>query len=214
LDGQNRDHGITHLNLASAGAQLVAWVAFLRCAGVAAAVARQALRRRRTVVTQWGLVETLAAPEPLLMGGFTYVLFMHGASHATHAWVTYVPAILGALLSVVGAMLWLWAFATIPGLSSGHYVLPEQRLITRGPYATVRHPIYLAVILLWCSVAAAYVSISMLAVALLYVVPAYALYARSEEKMMVEHFGAAYREYQQQTGMLFPRLRAGRPTSR
>jgi len=118
------------------------------------------------------------------------------------------------LLSVAGAALWLWAFATIPGLSSGHYVLPEQTLITRGPYAKIRHPIYLAVIVLWLSVAAAYASISMLVVALLYVVPAYAFYARSEEQMMVDHFGSAYRQYQQQTGMLFPRLRAGRPTSR
>jgi protein-S-isoprenylcysteine O-methyltransferase Ste14 len=202
------------LNFASASAELVAWIAFLRCAGVAAAVARQALRTRRTVVTSWGLIETLAAPEPFLMGAFTYALFTRGTSHAEGSWVATGLVILGVLSSIAGAALWLWAFATIPGLSSGHYVLPEQTLITRGPYAKVRHPIYLAAIILWIAVAAAYSSIAMLAVALLYVVPAYAFYARSEEKMMVEHFGSAYREYQHQTGMLLPRLRAGRPTSR
>jgi protein-S-isoprenylcysteine O-methyltransferase Ste14 len=166
------------------------------------------------VVTRWGVVETLAAPEPFLMGVFTYVLFVRGASHEEISWVATVPVIFGVFLSVSGATLWLWAFATIPGLSSGHYVLPGQTLITHGPYAKVRHPIYLAAIILWLAVAAAYTSIFVFIVGLLYVVPAYAFYARSEEQMMVEHFGSAYREYQQKTGMLFPRLRAGRPTSR
>ncbi len=199
--------------LAPAGAPLVAWIAFLRCAGVAAAVVRQALRTGRTVVTKWGLVETLAAPEPFLMAALTYALFRRGAGHADGDWAATALLAMGVLLAATGAVLWLWAFATIPGLSSGHYVLPEQTLITSGPYARVRHPIYLAVILLWMAVAAAYSSIGMFVVSLLYVIPAYALYARSEERMMVEHFGAAYREYQRHTGMLLPRLRAGRPTS-
>jgi protein-S-isoprenylcysteine O-methyltransferase Ste14 len=175
-------------------------------------VVRQALRARRTVVTKWGPIETLAAPEPFLMAAFTYTLFARGAGHADGDWAATGLLVLGALLSAAGAALWLWAFATIPGLSSGHYVLPDQTLITSGPYASVRHPIYLAAIFLWIAVSAAYSSIGMLAVTLLYVIPAYALYARSEERMMVEHFGSAYREYQRETGMLFPRLRAGRPT--
>lgn len=195
--------------LGPAGAQLVAWIALLRCAGVAAAVVRQALRARRTVVTKWGPVETFAAPEPFLMAAFTVALSARGFDHAEAGWAAPGLLVLGVLLSAAGAALWLWAFATIPGLSSGHYVLPEQTLVTSGPYARVRHPIYLAVILLWIAVAAAYASVSMLAVALLYVIPAYALYARSEERMMVEHFGPAYRAYQHETGMLFPRLRAG-----
>ena len=199
-------------DLVSMGTQLVAWVALLRCIGVAAAVMRQALRTHRTVVTRWGLVETIAAPEPFLMALFTSVLLRRGAGAVEESWVAIVLIIVGAASSVAGAGLWVWAFATIPGLSSGHYVLPEQALITRGPYARVRHPIYLAVIILWLSVAAAYSSIAMLGVTLLYVVPAYALYARSEEKMMVEHFGDSYREYQQRTGMLFPRLKISGPS--
>jgi len=197
------------LNLTSRGAELVAWIAFLRCIGVAVAVARQAFRTQRTLVTEWGLVETLAAPEPFLMAAFTYVLYTRGAGHVDGFWIASAPVIFGVVLSIAGAALWVWAFATIPGLSSGHYVLPEQTLVTRGPYAKVRHPIYLAAIILWLAVGVAYASIPMLSVALLYVVPAYALYARSEEKMMIGHFGSAYREYQNQTGMLFPRLRAG-----
>jgi protein-S-isoprenylcysteine O-methyltransferase Ste14 len=191
------------------GAELVAWIAFLRCVGVAVAIARQALRAQRAVVTKWGLIETLAAPEPFLMAGMTYALFTQNAGHQEASWMTAALVLLGILVAVMGAALWLWAFATIPGLSSGHYVLPEQTLITHGPYARVRHPIYFAVVLIWVALAAAYASIGTLAVALLYVVPAYGLYARAEERMMVEHFGSAYRQYQRETGMLFPRLRAG-----
>ena len=92
LGRPKRGHGITqlNLNLASAGAQMVAWIAFLRCAGVAAAVCRQALRAQRTVVIKWGLVETLAAPEPFLMGAFAYVLFMRDGSHSAEGWATVV----------------------------------------------------------------------------------------------------------------------------
>jgi protein-S-isoprenylcysteine O-methyltransferase Ste14 len=50
---------------------------------------------------------------------------------------------------------------------------PGQTLVTRGPYAQIGHPICLEAIILWHAVS---------------------FYARSEEKMMLEHFGSAYRE--------------------
>ena len=200
--------------LVSTGTRLVTWIAFIRCIGVAVVVLRQALRVQRSVVTEWGVIETLAVPEPFLMAGFTYALLTRDAGRGEASWMAGALVSLGALVSAAGGALWVWSFATIPGLSSGHYVLPEQTLITRGPYARVRHPIYLAVILIWLALAAAYASIGTLAVALLYVVPVYALYAGAEERMMEHHFGSAYREYQRETGMLFPRLTGGRSTSR
>jgi protein-S-isoprenylcysteine O-methyltransferase Ste14 len=161
---------------------------------------------RRTVVTRWGLVETLAAPEPFLMAGIAYALFTQEAGLEGAPGGATGLVLLGVFVSLAAAALWSWSFATIPDLSSGHYVLPKQALVTRGPYSWVRHPIYLAAILMWLALAAAYASLGTLAVALLYVVPAYALYARAEEQMMVEHFGSEYREYQRGTGMLFPRF--------
>jgi protein-S-isoprenylcysteine O-methyltransferase Ste14 len=197
--------------LVSASTQLVAFIALIRCAGVLAAVIRQGLRLKRTAVTKWGWVETFASPEPLLMAVFAYVLLRGGsaaASKPAHA----ILAFLGGALAVLGISLWLWAFRTIPSLSSGHYVLPEQQLVTRGPYALVRHPIYLAVLLLWLAVSAAGASLAALATTVLYVVPAYVLYARSEERMMLAHFGTSYELYKRCTGMLVPRLRVPRNT--
>jgi protein-S-isoprenylcysteine O-methyltransferase Ste14 len=192
-------------SIASTSVQLVAWLALIRCAGVFVAVARQGLRLNRAVVTKWGWVETLASPEPFLMAVFAWLLLTAGADGSEPP--AAVLAILGAVLAALGMSLWGWAFATIPGLSSGHYVLPEQQLVMRGPYALVRHPIYLAVLLLWLALAAATAQAAVLAITLLYVTPVYVLYARSEEQMMLAHFGAPYQLYQRSTGMRVPRVR-------
>jgi protein-S-isoprenylcysteine O-methyltransferase Ste14 len=191
--------------VASVSVRLVAWIALIRCGGMLVAVARQGLRREQAVVTKWGWVETLAAPEPFLMAVFAYTLLTAATKGGPPAYTAL--AFLGGALAVLGISLWVRAFATIPSLSSGHYVLPRQQLVTRGPYAFVRHPIYFAVFLLWFAVAAASASLVVLGIAVLYVVPVYLLYARSEERMMLTHFETAYQRYQRSTGMLIPRLR-------
>jgi protein-S-isoprenylcysteine O-methyltransferase Ste14 len=193
-------------SVASISVQLVAWLALIRCAGVFVAVARQGLRLNRAIVTKWGWVETLASPEPFLMAAFAWLLLTAGNADGSEP-PSAVLAILGGVLAALGMSLWVWAFATIPSLSSGHYVLPEQQLVTRGPYALARHPIYLGVLLLWLAVAAASARFAVLAITMLYVAPVYVLYARSEERMMLAHFGTPYRLYQRSTGMLVPRVR-------
>jgi len=57
------------------------------------------------------------------------------------------------------------------------------------------------------AVAAASGSLAVLAITLLYVVPVYVLYSRSEERMMLADFGARYQRYQRSTGMRVPRIR-------
>ena len=144
------------------------------------------------------------------MAALTYLVAVSPPPGGGESFVSWGLAIGGLLLSVVGAAVWIWSFATIPSLSSGHYVLPAQALVTRGPYARVRHPIYAAVVVLWLSVASAFGSLLVLGVAVLYVLPAYWLYARAEETMMLVHFGTAYRQYQTRSGRLVPRIGLGR----
>jgi protein-S-isoprenylcysteine O-methyltransferase Ste14 len=155
-------------SLASASARFVAWVAVLRFVGVLVAVARQGLRRKQTVATRWGWVETLAAPEPFLMAACAYSVLVPGLPYDD---VPATLALLGAVLAAAGILLWVAGFATIPSLSSGHYVLPEQQVITSGAFRLVRHPIYAAVFLLWFGLAAASASVIVLAVTIVYVVP-------------------------------------------
>jgi protein-S-isoprenylcysteine O-methyltransferase Ste14 len=156
-------------------------------------------------------VESLEAPEPFLMGMAAYLLYF-GSPGPSSTSAPFPLVLLGTLLAAVGALVTTWAMATIPSLSTGHYVLPEQEVVARGPYAWLRHPMYFAVFSIWLALAAAFSSLATLLVTVLYVIPAYWLYARSEERMMLEQFGEPYRTYQAKTGALFPRL--GRSHSR
>jgi protein-S-isoprenylcysteine O-methyltransferase Ste14 len=192
----------------SACLALVAWIASLRVVYVILGFFRQALRTRRTVTTQWGCAETFEAPEPLVMGIATYLVYFGSGAPGPNA----IPALalLGAALAAAGALITVWVMMTIPSLSTGHYVLPGQGVVARGPYAWVRHPGYLAVFLIWFGLASAFASLPVLVVTLLYVVPAYWLYVRSEERMMLKEFGEPYRLYREATGMFFPRLERSR----
>lgn len=82
----------------------------------------------------------------------------------------------------------------------------ENRLVTDGLYAFVRHPQYSGLFLglfgegfvHWPTV----FSITVLPV----IVLAYVLLARREEKRMLEEFGDEYRAYKERVPMFFPRL--------
>ena len=103
----------------------------------------------------------------------------------------------------------LWALRAFPSVSTGHYVLREQRVVSEGPYRLVRHPLYLAAFVVWLAVAVAFASPVALALAVLYVIPAYLIYIRSEEEMLLAHLGDAYRAYRRSVGMLLPHRRQG-----
>ena len=85
--------------------------------------------------------------------------------------------------------------------------LPGQRVVSGGPYAVVRHPLYVAAFLIWLALALAFASPVALAFTVLYVIPGYVIYIRSEEEMLVAHLGDAYGRYQRDVGRLCPRLR-------
>lgn len=83
-----------------------------------------------------------------------------------------------------------------------------HRLITDGPFARVRHPIYaLSVALMSCSVVIIPTPI-MLSIASLHILLMY-LKARNEEEFLLKTQGPAYREYCRRTGRFWPRIRAG-----
>jgi len=89
-------------------------------------------------------------------------------------------------------------------------VLADHRLVTRGAYGFVRHPVYLAAFLIWLALAVGFLSLTAFLVTVLYVIPIYLLYMRSEEAMMLECFGERYGSYRRRVPMLLPRVRASR----
>lgn len=114
---------------------------------------------------------------------------------------------LGAGVAVVSLPLLVWVHHALGRQWSANLELrKEHTLITNGPYCSVRHPMYTA--LLGLSLGIALVSASW-PIILLAVATLLLLVARigKEQTMMIERFGDEYREYMRRTGRLLPRVR-------
>jgi protein-S-isoprenylcysteine O-methyltransferase Ste14 len=80
----------------------------------------------------------------------------------------------------------------------------QPELVTSGPYAFIRHPIYTGLILAMLGSA---LGVNIFWLALLVPVSAYfILSARREETVMLQLFPEQYSAYVARTGMLAPRL--------
>jgi protein-S-isoprenylcysteine O-methyltransferase Ste14 len=89
----------------------------------------------------------------------------------------------------------------------------EHRLVTRGSYRYVRHPLYTALFLGYLGTLLALQSWT-LTVWFPVFIASYLLFAKEEERVMENGFGEAYRAYRQQTGMFLPRLTSMRVPAR
>ena len=94
-------------------------------------------------------------------------------------------------------------------LSSAWHVLysaqREHRLASTGPYARIRHPQYVAFILIMFGFLLQWPTLPTL-VLFPILVMVYAKLARREEQEVLEEFGASYRDYQARTPAFVPHL--------
>jgi len=113
------------------------------------------------------------------------------------------------LLVLVGGSLRSWAMGyhtwrRMKGDAS------RRRLVTAGPYAHTRNPLYLGSLLIGCGIAAmSGWLIILLAFAVLFIVTHYCI-IRWEEGRLDEEFLDAYRRYATEVPRLFPGLRSAR----
>jgi protein-S-isoprenylcysteine O-methyltransferase Ste14 len=118
-------------------------------------------------------------------------------------------AILGALLAFSGLALALWGRLSLGKMyfvstNLGAQTLAGQRLVTTGPYAIVRHPMYLGLgtaafgspmlYQTWTTVFLVFTALIVVRRALL------------EEEVLAKTFGAEWLDYRRRVPMLFPRL--------
>jgi protein-S-isoprenylcysteine O-methyltransferase Ste14 len=80
---------------------------------------------------------------------------------------------------------------------------PARALVTSGPYAVIRHPIYVAYSLAWLAAPLATHGpvASLLGIGAVVV---YVIAARREERLLEDRFGEAYRQYKMGTGYVLP----------
>ncbi len=122
-------------------------------------------------------------------------------------------AVVGALLAVAGATLAIAAKLRLGRWFSANLgVKPGHELVTSGPYAIVRHPMYTGLLAIVVGAALAWRSGGTLALAAALALPFW-LHTAVEEPMFVEHFGDAYRDYQRRVPRLVPGWRP-RPPAR
>lgn len=189
----------------------VSIVALGRVTGILVLKIRQSRYAKRAAALPTTWRDRCTVPEPYLLGVVTLTLaLVHDAPAALS---TVRAAGLGAsvLLALVAMVLMLWVLRAFPSVSTGHYILPEHPVVSNGPYGLVRHPLYLAAFLIWLSLALFYWSAVVLAITLVYVIPGYLIYMRSEEEMLLANLGEPYRRYRDRVGMLFPHLGRRQP---
>jgi protein-S-isoprenylcysteine O-methyltransferase Ste14 len=112
----------------------------------------------------------------------------------------------GAVLALTGALFAAWAKARLGRLFSPQLgVQEEHQLITTGPYAVVRHPIYLGLIDFILGSSLFWNDIALLGVAVLYIA-FFTVQIRVEEGIFARHFGEEWERYRATTPALFPRV--------
>jgi len=117
-------------------------------------------------------------------------------------WVRWLGVGLG-ILSVVGIY---WLFSSIgSGITPTSATRTEHRLVTRGPYRWVRHPLYTIG-------SSMFIAFGMMAdnwfIAALGVLAFVAMAIRTpkEEANLIEKFGDEYRNYMKRTGKFLPKF--------
>ncbi len=125
--------------------------------------------------------------------------------HASTFLAVYIP------LALRLALLVLMLLAAFYLSWSGHVVLRDRqrpsRVISTGAFHYVRHPLYLANLLVYLGMSIS--TASLLSLALLAMIFAFYNYiAGYEEKIMEEKFGDEYRRYKATSGKWLPKMSA------
>jgi protein-S-isoprenylcysteine O-methyltransferase Ste14 len=117
---------------------------------------------------------------------------------------------LGLLLGIISLSLQIWVHIALQknwlaARESGK----KNNVITNGPYARIRHPLYLALILLLVSLSLIS-GYSLFFLLTLLSVPFFNSVAIKEETVMVQQFGDEYTNYMTSAGRFFPRFTSRR----
>jgi protein-S-isoprenylcysteine O-methyltransferase Ste14 len=117
----------------------------------------------------------------------------------------YVPLLVR--LAVLAALLVLAYFLSKSGHEAGGHDRPKDHIIETGGFRYVRHPMYLAMQLVYIGLAVATGSLLALAVCA-GIFFFFNFIASFEEKLLEEKFGDTYKTYEAKTGKWLPRLSA------
>jgi protein-S-isoprenylcysteine O-methyltransferase Ste14 len=184
---------------------VVAFAALGRVVGILIKKLQQARYTKGAVALPRSWQDLCTVPEPYLLGVTALALWLGREVPADLSLAELSRAGAGALIALLAIGLMLWVLRTFPSVSTGHYVLHDQRVVSEGPYGLVRHPLYVAAYLVWAALTIGFGSLVALGITVAYVIPGYWIYMRAEERMLLANLGDAYARYRDEVGMLVPR---------
>ena len=125
------------------------------------------------------------------------------------SWLEFLFTAAGALLYFGGVGLYLWGLVTIRsqfGVSSlfGAELYREHALVTDGPFALVRHPMYAGVLLAAPGALLIFRTWAMVIFVPMSLVVLFR--AEREEKLLEQEFGEEWKTYASKVAMWIPRL--------
>lgn len=134
--------------------------------------------------------------------------WMEWSSIPLPVWARWAGLVLGLFAVVINA----WSHKTLSQKLGADFdpalrLLKVPALVTEGPYAKTRHPIYLAFLLMQISVLFLTSNWLIGFCGLAIIASVIAIRVPEEEKILIEQFGDEYRNYIKHSGSLFPKLR-------
>ena len=152
--------------------------------------------------------ETIARLQHTIPTFFGMVAIFHRHSVPAIDWGRWhdsaAIAWIGTVITLAGQAFAVWARIHLGKYWSGTVALKENhRLVTSGPYALVRHPIYTGLLSAVLGSALAAGTVEALA-GFAVMIPAYILKWKREEWLMSLEFGAEYAAYKARTKAIIP----------
>jgi len=145
------------------------------------------------------------ASTPVLLLAFAGATILPAALRAVAFGSVGQAAWAGVGLCALGLVVRAWGMRTLGGSYTRTLrTASDQRLVTAGPYRWVRHPGYAGSIAVWVGAALAFHSWLAAVIVAILMLLAYGWRIRTEELMLLDHFGDVYRNYAAHTSRLFP----------
>ena len=157
---------------------------------------------------------SMAGSPAILMKPVILIYLQWRASRMTAvSEIEQYAALAGSVIAAAGAVFSILTMKAWATMFVGHGIQQNQKLVVVGIYSRVRNPIYLADILYWIGLSVGTLSAIAGALTVVYVIPFYFLYIKSEEKMMLEHFKDDYVDYLKNVPRLIPSFSAYKPNA-
>jgi len=138
---------------------------------------------------------------PLVFFPRTHVFFLGTRFHSS-----YAVALAGLVLVTLGLAFAAWARDLLGRNWSGQVIIQDhQQLITAGPYAYIRHPLYTGLLVAIVGMSLVIGDVGSI-LGFLFGLIFTSLKASREERLLTTEFGTAYATYRSQTGAMLPKL--------